>query len=419
MAARKLGASWWADFRFNFRRYRKRAPLNTKGGAQAYETFLRGELAKRGSLEHLRPKPREAKPVTFGEFTERWMRDYVATNNKASERYAKKCMFGAHLVPAFGTQTLAEVTSARVEQYKAEKIRAGLAPKSVNNQLTMLRMCLRCAVEWGELDHLPVIRCLRTPPPHYRVLSIDEERALLAAAPVGERWHTMILLALRTGMRYCEIGALHWEDVDLGPEPRLTVRRAVVRRVFDTTKTNRVRYVPLPRDAAEALARFPREGALVFMAHGRDVAHYEARDALTRITRCAGIPRHGWHVFRHTYASRLVMAGESLQAGQQLLGHTTIAMTARYAHLAPEFLRTTVALLERPCRVPEVWAEGGQSTSLAPALPTSTSDASPTTWPNKAKSATEGDALCLVVREGFEPSDDIAAEHDTSGLPLC
>lgn len=83
MPARKIRNRWWVDIRYNFTRYRKKSPLNTKGGAQDYETYLRGELAKHGSLEHLaKPEEPKAAPITFAQFAERWMRDYVAVNNK-------------------------------------------------------------------------------------------------------------------------------------------------------------------------------------------------------------------------------------------------------------------------------------------------------------------------------------------------
>jgi site-specific recombinase XerD len=62
----------------------------------------------------------------------------------------------------------------------------------------------------------------------------------------------------------------------------------------------------------------------------------------------AGLPRIGWHVLRHTFASHLAMRGVPLKAVQELLGHATIEMTMRYAHLAPAIKREAVAQLDRP-----------------------------------------------------------------------
>ena len=59
----------------------------------------------------------------------------------------------------------------------------------------------------------------------------------------------------------------------------------------------------------------------------------------------AQIRNFSWHCLRHTFASRLVMAGVSLKAVQELMGHKTIQMTARYAHLSPGHLQNAVELI--------------------------------------------------------------------------
>jgi len=62
----------------------------------------------------------------------------------------------------------------------------------------------------------------------------------------------------------------------------------------------------------------------------------------------AGLRTIGWHKLRHTFASQLVAAGVSLKATQELLGHSDVRMTLRYAHLAPSALRSAVEVLENP-----------------------------------------------------------------------
>ena len=64
------------------------------------------------------------------------------------------------------------------------------------------------------------------------------------------------------------------------------------------------------------------------------------------ICRLAGLRQVSWHVLRHTFASHLAMRGAPLKAIQDLLGHATIQMTMRYAHLAPEVARDAVRLLD-------------------------------------------------------------------------
>ncbi|MDQ3299393.1 MAG: tyrosine-type recombinase/integrase [Myxococcota bacterium] len=67
---------------------------------------------------------------------------------------------------------------------------------------------------------------------------------------------------------------------------------------------------------------------------------------MERICRLAGLRQFGWHVLRHTFASHLAMRGAPLKAVQDLMGHATIQMTMRYAHLAPEVARDAVRLLD-------------------------------------------------------------------------
>jgi site-specific recombinase XerD len=59
-----------------------------------------------------------------------------------------------------------------------------------------------------------------------------------------------------------------------------------------------------------------------------------------------GLESCGWHALRHTFASHLVMRGATLKAVQDLMGHSTILMTMRYAHLAPDVVRSAVKLLD-------------------------------------------------------------------------
>ena len=72
----------------------------------------------------------------------------------------------------------------------------------------------------------------------------------------------------------------------------------------------------------------------------------ELRHPLLRACKRVGLREIGWHVLRHTFASHLVMRGATIRAVQELLGHATIMMTMRYAHLAPEIAREAVRLLD-------------------------------------------------------------------------
>src|SRR5689334_20064199 len=78
----------------------------------------------------------------------------------------------------------------------------------------------------------------------------------------------------------------------------------------------------------------------------------EVKHPLWRATRRAGLRRIGWHTLRHTFASHLAMRGVALKVIQELMGHATIEMTMRYAHLSPEARESAVQELDRPSPQP-------------------------------------------------------------------
>ena len=88
-------------------------------------------------------------------------------------------------------------------------------------------------------------------------------------------------------------------------------------------------------------------GKLVFCAaDGRMLTKNECKHPLWRACRRAGLRQVGWHMLRHTFASHLVMRGAPLKAVQELLGHASIEMTMRYAHLSPDARKDAVGLLD-------------------------------------------------------------------------
>ena len=97
-------------------------------------------------------------------------------------------------------------------------------------------------------------------------------------------------------------------------------------------------------------------GELVFCdADGRMLTKGECRHPLWRACKRAGLRQLGWHALRHTFASHLVMRGAPIKAVQELLGHSTIEMTMRYAHLSPDVRKDAVRLLDRAHR----WQQAG------------------------------------------------------------
>ena len=125
------------------------------------------------------------------------------------------------------------------------------------------------------------------------------------------------------------------------------MRRAVWRDIVSTPKNGRVREVALSRQAADALRKHTRVGELAFCApDGSMLSKGAMKWPLWNACKKAGLREIGWHTARHTFASHLVMRGAPIKAVQELLGHSTIEMTMRYAHLNPDARRDAVRLLD-------------------------------------------------------------------------
>ncbi len=327
-------------------RVRRVAPLQNKRAAERYEHEIRqGLLEGDRKKEEPKEKPRPI-PPTLKEFSKPFLDVYAATNNKPSGVEAKRTICKNHLIPAFGHLRLDAIGVEQIEAFKAAMLKQDYQPKTVNNCLTTLRRLLAVAVEWGKLDKIPPVRWLRSPDPEFDFLTFDEADRLIAGA-AGDTWKVMITVGLRTGLRIGELLALRWDDVDLAGG-RLVVRRSVSRGIIGTPKNGRSREVPLSEHALVALrSHHHARGEFVFAADkGGLIARGATKWPIWMACRRAGLRQIGWHVLRHTFASHLAMRGVAIKAIQELLGHSTIEMTMRYAHLSPDVRRDAVRLLD-------------------------------------------------------------------------
>ncbi|MDY0004857.1 MAG: site-specific integrase, partial [Polyangia bacterium] len=212
-------------------------------------TGATGAAMATGAIEAI-----EVAVPTFKTFSEEFMTVYAQTNNKPSEVQSKESILGRHLLPAFGQMRLDEIKQRDIERYKSQKLALDLSPKTINNQLTVLRRLLAVAVEWEIIPVVPPIKWLRVPPQSFDFLDFEEAERLLAAAE--EEWRPMITLAFRSGLRQGELLALRWGDVDL-EVGQLVVRRAVARGLMGTPKNGRTRAIPLSEATVAALLRAP------------------------------------------------------------------------------------------------------------------------------------------------------------------
>jgi len=143
---------------------------------------------------------------------------------------------------------------------------------------------------------------------------------------------------MNTGLRRGELLALRWESIDLG--------RRILTVEGGTAKNRQTRHVPLNDEAMGVLNRWREQ-----TNRGRRVFEVNTgfKTAWAALLKRAKITTFRWHDLRHHFASRLVQVGVPLNTVRDLLGHSSVAMSLRYAHLAPDQRREAVAKLnEKP-----------------------------------------------------------------------
>ncbi len=161
----------------------------------------------------------------------------------------------------------------------------------------------------------------------------------LAARFFSDYLRPMVLLTVNTGLRRGEVLHLKWSDVDL------LQRKVIIRG--DNAKSGKTRYVPLNDEAVSTLQRWqPSAEATGWVFPARDGGRLTSiKTSWKRVLKNAAIADFRWHDLRHHFASRLVMKGVDLNTVRELLGHSDLAMTLRYAHLSPEHKADAVARL--------------------------------------------------------------------------
>ena len=302
------------------------------------------------------------RPTTFGDFMADRYGPHLAATAKAGKATAAaiKAVF-ARWYP----KRLDEITVADWDALKAERLRAKIQPATVNRDLDRAKAALSQAVAWGLVPSNPLAaskRIKRGIGRRVRYLSPKETLALREALAAresrrkaerlsGEQWRQergreplgafegytdhlapMVLLALNTGLRRGELTQITWQDVDLRTKV-LTVRAGYA-------KSGKERHVPLNKEAVSVLKQWQKS-----RPEGRLFPVAQINTAWERLLASAKITDFRFHDCRHDFASRLVMAGVSLAVVRDLLGHSSIEMTERYAHLAPEQGARAVELL--------------------------------------------------------------------------
>jgi integrase len=295
-------------------------------------------LAKRKHEKLLKkklPEKLRGKALTFSELSKDALSHSREENGERStqELSLKLAIIGED----FDNRSVEGITKQDVQNWLLEQTeKREWSPATRNRYQAAFSLVFRVGMDNEKIIVNPAARIKRKAEHNDRIrfLNADEEERLTAV--IREHWPhylSAFLFSIHTGVRASEQWGLKWSAVSLA---RKTI-------TLHKTKPGKTRHVPLNAialDALEELHKLNQQGYVFRNTEGDPVR--SARDWFEPAVEKAALKDYTWHCNRHTFASRLVMAGVDIRTVAQLMGHSTIQMTMRYAHLAPEHTQAAV-----------------------------------------------------------------------------
>ncbi|HEY2408136.1 MAG TPA: site-specific integrase [Polyangiaceae bacterium] len=356
---------YWDDieecFRIDFRwrdprtgltdRYRERFPQSVKKPAARRRTEEVLNLALSGKL-----RDRQAGPGSLAAAFDQYL-TFIKTN-LGERAHTDRKHHAKLLVHELGTRPLVDLSPLDVERYKSKRRAAKRAPRgkpneqakkveepkpisagTINRELATFKHFVGKAGEWGWIDEaqaakLRKVKLLKEPPGRVRWLTDAERTRLYAVLP--PEFRLLVLADAVSGMRRTELVELKKDQVDR--------KRKVI--TLDKTKSNRTRHVPI-NDQLDAVLKEAMaasgDGPYVFhSSRGLPYTPSGVSSFFRKLVERAGIEDFHLHDLRHDFATQVRRAGFGLDVIQKLLGHSTLAMAQRYAHLGDVELQQAV-----------------------------------------------------------------------------
>jgi integrase len=358
MAIYKRGEVYWYEFEFLGQRIRESSHSRNK---EVCERLMRErrramELAGGGLTKISRPK-------LFGTAARAYLLEREPHWEPKTRLVHSNSL--AHLEPHFGKLMLSEISPALISRYQRARLKEKASPRSVNIEVALIRLVLRKAKLWANLQD--EVKMLKERSDVGRELSDDEVHRLLTAckASTSRGLYPAVLTSIHTGLRSQELRLLRWRQVDLiegtiivgkskteGGEGRMVYLSAMA---VQTLQNWRAQFP----DAQPGHAVFPREayglkgekgtfgGIVVPYKTFADQPIGSWKTAWKTAKKAAGVECR-WHDLRHSCASRLAAGGATDQTLQALLGWMSPKMIEKYSHVRAEAKRKAVQVFDEP-----------------------------------------------------------------------
>lgn len=329
---RKVGRVYYSDIRIAGKRVRR--PLSSD--KQIAQEKLREMVGERDAARY----GHAPKDVSWATFRAK----YIAYSNGAKEpATAERDRSAIAALERFQRiDRLSDISPELLEHWKGARRQEGRGNATINREIKAIKAMMHRAEDWGyaKPQKWASVKILKESAGRLLFYSPQEVRRLLDVCESRFSgyydWPTICLLGVRAGLRRAEIYWLSWEDVDID---RGVV--SVVPKEGWLPKTGEQRHIPIPGDLRAHLASLKRVGRWVIGERPSLAVMSAFFQKISRKAKLAG----NIHTLRHTYASHLVQGGVDLYTVSKLLGHSSVSMTQRYAHLAPKTFQDAVSKL--------------------------------------------------------------------------
>lgn len=317
----------------------KSATFSRKTDAKLWASNIEGEMKRGRYIDST-----ESKKHTLNMAIDRYLREVLPSKPKNARNVAQHLKWWGETLGSF---SLNEITPSRISQTR-DQLLAGLSnkgirrsPSTIVRYLASLSVLLSlCYREWQWIEENPIAKVSKPSEPRGRVrfLDDDERDRLLneCRASSNPYLYTFVVLSMASGMRRGEVMNLRWKDVDL--------ERGRV--ILHETKNGERRLVPVSGLALELLKGLyaQRNEASTLIFPGTDPHKpIDLRFPWEQALKAAEIKDFRPHDLRHCCASYLAMSGASLAEIAEVLGHKTLTMVKRYAHLSEAHTSAVVA----------------------------------------------------------------------------
>jgi integrase len=284
--------------------------------------------------------------ITLEEWSQKWLATKADKKPKTLEGY--QSLLDNHVLPALGERSLRSITSEDIGMWLGRLKGSGLSASRVRQSFSVFSDVLRTAVAFERLVRNPAdaVRKQVPTPQEAEMLFLDHEQIRRLAEAVGDPYGVLVLTLGYSGIRWGEAAALRQRRIKvLGARMHVaeSVTEVAGRLVYGTPKSGRDRWVAIPRFLAEALGHHlvgVRADPDAFVFATPDGSPLRNSNFRTRIWKRAitdaGLPTElRIHDLRHSAASLMIDAGAPLTLVQRQLGHSSVTVTQRYAHLYP------------------------------------------------------------------------------------